>query len=89
MTIALGRAARRHILVKGGEVLETLSRQGVILLDKTGTLTAGRIALVSWSGDAGVRPLVAALERHSAHPIAQALVRRAQDVSLGYFLPAI
>ncbi len=87
VTIALGRAARRHILVKGGEVLETLSRQGVILLDKTGTLTAGRIALVSWSGDAGVRPLVSALERHSAHPIAQALVRRAQDVSLGV-LPA-
>ncbi len=74
VTIALGRAARRHILVKGGEVLEALSRQGVMLLDKTGTLTAGRISLVSWSGDEGVRPLVAALEKHSAHPIAQALV---------------
>ncbi len=73
VTIALGRAARRHILVKGGEVLEALNRQGVILLDKTGTLTAGRIAVVSWSGDEGVRPLVSALERHSAHTIAQAL----------------
>src|SRR5208282_3030749 len=73
VTIALGRAARRHILIKGGEVLEALSRQGVIFLDKTGTLTAGRISLVSWSGDESVRPLVAALERHSAHPIAQAL----------------
>ena len=36
VTIALGRAARRHILVKGGEVFEALSRQGVMLLDKTG-----------------------------------------------------
>ena len=73
VTIAIGRAARRHILIKGGEVFEALSRQGVMLLDKTGTLTAGRIAVVSWSGDESVRPLVAALERHSAHPIARAL----------------
>ena len=83
VTIALGRAARRHILVKGGEVLEVLSRQGVMLLDKTGTLTAGRIALVSWNGDESVRPLVAALERHSAHPIAQALVDGARADSDG------
>ncbi len=73
MTIALGRAARRHILVKGGEVFEVLSRPGVMLLDKTGTLTAGQIAVVSWRGDERLRPLVAALERHSAHPIAKAL----------------
>ena len=74
VTIALGRAARRHILVKGGEVLRGPQPPGVMLLDKTGTLTAGRIALVSWNGDESVRPLVSALERHSAHPIAQALV---------------
>jgi Cu2+-exporting ATPase len=74
MTIAVGRAARRHILIKGAEVLEALNRRGVILLDKTGTLTAGRISLVSWHGDEHVRPWVSALERHSAHPIARALV---------------
>jgi Cu2+-exporting ATPase len=86
VTIALGRAARRHILVKGGEVLEALSRQGVMLLDKTGTLTAGRIAMVSWSGDASVQPLVAELEKHSAHPIAQALVD-AQQEATGHEIP--
>jgi P-type Cu2+ transporter len=74
VTIALGRAARRHILVKGGEVFEALNRPGVVFLDKTGTLTAGRITLVAWSGDERLRRLVAALECHSAHPIAQALV---------------
>lgn len=74
VTIALGRAARRHIFIKGGEALEILSRRGTIFLDKTGTLTAGRTALVSWTGDPALQPLVAALERHSAHPIAQALV---------------
>ncbi len=83
VTIALGRAARRHILVKGGEVFEALSRRGVMLLDKTGTLTAGRISLVSWSGDEGLRPLVAALERHSAHPIAQALSVTAKEQANG------
>ncbi len=76
VTIALGRAARRHILVKGGEVFEALSRPGVMFLDKTGTLTAGQIAVVSWQGDESLRPLVAALESQSAHPIAQALSAR-------------
>jgi P-type Cu2+ transporter len=81
MTIAVGRAARRQILIKGAEVLETLNRPGVIFLDKTGTLTAGRIALVSWHGGEEVREWVAALESHSAHPIARALsaARRIAD----------
>ena len=74
VTIALGRAARRHILIKGGEALELLSHGGTMFLDKTGTITAGRLAVVTWTGDRAVRSLVAALERHSAHPIAQALV---------------
>jgi P-type Cu2+ transporter len=78
MTIAVGRAARRHILVKGSEVLEALNRPGVIFLDKTGTLTAGRISLVSWQGDETVRPLVSALERLSAHPIARALAEQGE-----------
>jgi Cu2+-exporting ATPase len=74
VTVALGRAARRRILIKGGAALEHLAGRGTIVLDKTGTLTAGRMAVVSWHGDASVQPLVASLERHSAHPIAQALV---------------
>jgi Cu2+-exporting ATPase len=74
ITIAVGRAARRHILIKGGEALEQLARPGVIFLDKTGTLTLGQVSVVSWAGDQDVRALVAALERHSAHPIARALV---------------
>ena len=49
LTIALGRAARRHILIKGGEALELLGRGGTIFLDKTGTIMPGRSAVVSWS----------------------------------------
>jgi Cu2+-exporting ATPase len=72
-TAAIGRGARRQILVKGGDVLERLARPGTILLDKTGTITTGRLSLVDWRGDPSVRPLAAAIERHSSHPIACAL----------------
>ena len=74
VTVALGRAARRQILIKGGEVLELLAGRGLMVLDKTGTLTVGRTSLVAWHGDMSAQPYVAALERHSAHPIALALV---------------
>jgi Cu2+-exporting ATPase len=75
VSAALGRAAKRGILVKGGEALEVLARPGLIVFDKTGTLTQGRLELLAWEGDVSLAPLVAALERRSAHPVAQALVR--------------
>jgi Cu2+-exporting ATPase len=74
MGLAIGRAARRGILIKGGDALERLSRVGVLVLDKTGTVTEGKVALASWHGDAASRRLAVALERHSAHPLARALV---------------
>jgi P-type Cu2+ transporter len=73
VTVAVGRAARGGIMIKGGLVLERLSRPGVIFLDKTGTITEGRQRLVSFTGDATVRAPAAALERASAHPVARAL----------------
>jgi P-type Cu2+ transporter len=74
MTVAIGRAARREILVKGGDAMERLSRPGTIFLDKTGTITAGRTQLVRWFGSPEAQPLVSALEMQSSHPIAKALV---------------
>ncbi|MCA9519739.1 MAG: heavy metal translocating P-type ATPase [Myxococcales bacterium] len=75
ITAALGRAARAGVLVKGGDTLEALTHPGTLFLDKTGTLTSGRMALVEWWGDETVRPLVRAAEAESTHPLAQALVR--------------
>lgn len=75
ITVAIGRAARRRILIKGGDALENLARPGTIVLDKTGTLTAGRPSLVEWRGDASLIPAVAALEAHSSHPLARALAQ--------------
>jgi Cu2+-exporting ATPase len=73
MTIALGRAARAGLLIKGADALQTLAKPGVIFLDKTGTITQGRLGLIDWIGPSDLRPLVAELESHSTHPIAKAL----------------
>lgn len=79
ITAAVGRASRRGILVKGGAALERLARPGVLLLDKTGTITQGRLAVVRWEGDAGAIALAAAVERDSSHPAARAIVAFAGD----------
>lgn len=73
MTAAIGRAARRGIMIKGSDALERLARRGAIYLDKTGTVTFGTLTVVRWVGDKSARRLAAALEQDSAHPIARAL----------------
>lgn len=73
LTAAIGRAARRGFLVKRGAALERLARPGVLILDKTGTLTEGRFALRGWSGSAETAQLAAALEAQAAGPHAAAL----------------
>lgn len=84
VTSALARSGRMGVLVKGGDVLETAGRLRSLALDKTGTLTAGRPRLVRvWGMDErAVLPLVAALERSSAHPIAEAVLARAEELGL-------
>jgi Cu2+-exporting ATPase len=75
VTVALGRAARRGIVVRGGDVLQQLAdrRGGRVFLDKTGTVTEGSLALASWSGPEWAKPYVLALEDGSLHPVAHAL----------------
>jgi Zn2+/Cd2+-exporting ATPase len=81
----LNRAARAGLLVKGGEALERLSSVNTIALDKTGTLTTGRIEVVETrviTGDesaaAALLPVVLAMEEQSTHPIAMAIARSAR-----------
>jgi Cu2+-exporting ATPase len=84
ISVALGQAAQKKILIKGGEVLEQLAGRGLVVLDKTGTLTAGRMSVVSWYGPPEAKQLAAALETHSSHPVALVLVAAAkQDLSVG------
>lgn len=77
MTIALGRAAREGLLVKGADALQVLAKAGVLFLDKTGTITQGKLALLDWHGDTTLRSLAGELESHSTHPIAKALAAAA------------
>lgn len=73
VSMAIGRAARAGIFIKGGDALERLAHPGVLFLDKTGTVTQGRTALLTWYGPDSVKPLVLALESESSHPVARAL----------------
>jgi Cu2+-exporting ATPase len=72
ITAGIGRAARAGIMIKGGDVVERLNRPGLLLLDKTGTLTEGRTAIVEWRGPRDLQPVAAAIEAASAHPVARA-----------------
>lgn len=73
VTVALGRAAKRGVLIKGADALERLATPGTMFVDKTGTLTAGKLAVVSWRGDVDAVGLAVAVEAGSDHPIARAL----------------
>ena len=80
---SLSMAARRGLLLKGGAVVETLARTRIVAFDKTGTLTWGRPVvtdIVPGAADAGrLLALAGAIERESSHPLAEAIVARAQD----------
>ena len=82
VAVGTGRGAELGILVKGGAALEAASRIDTVLLDKTGTLTTGKPELTDVVSSAAIGEhellrLVAAVERESEHPVAQAIVRGA------------
>jgi len=81
--VAVGRGARSGVLVKNAEALERLAVIDTLVVDKTGTLTEGKPSLVHFEVAAGHSTLdvladVAALERASEHPLARAIVQRAE-----------
>lgn len=83
---ALAAGTRRGLLIKGGAALETMGRVRTVAFDKTGTLTAGRPVVtdvLEISGDAaGVLALAASVETGSTHPIARAILERANEMRL-------
>ena len=96
--VATGRGASLGILIKGGEALQRMEKIDTVVLDKTGTITEGRpqvtdLLLASHGnseatirGDRGTEDhllrMVAALERASEHPLAEAVVRYAKERGL-------
>ena len=79
MLASIGAAARRGLLIKGGQYIETLAKADVLLIDKTGTLTLGKpriseIVLVDGVCDRDcLLRYAASAERYSEHPLAQAV----------------
>ena len=92
LLVGTSRGAQRGILVKGAQVLEDSRRIDTIVLDKTGTITTGVAQVTDLAAAPGLHPAAvltaaAAVESGSEHPIARAIVRRAQDK--GIKVPAI
>jgi P-type Cu+ transporter len=84
LLVGTGRGAQLGILIKGPEVLESTRRVDTVVLDKTGTVTAGRMELASVTVAEGVAEdellrRVGAVEDASEHPLAQAIARGARD----------
>ncbi|MFG0298488.1 MAG: heavy metal translocating P-type ATPase [Phycisphaerales bacterium JB047] len=86
MSIALGRAAKQGILIKSAAAIEAMSNphanHGVMILDKTGTLTQGRTRVVQSECEPVLLLAAAALEQHSNHPLARAIVDHAGDTPI-------
>lgn len=85
--VGTGKGARMGVLVKNAEALEVMEQVDTLVLDKTGTLTEGRPKLVSVHAESGQQEdtllwLAASLERASEHPLAEAIVRGAEDRGL-------
>jgi Cu+-exporting ATPase len=96
LLVGTGRGAQLGILIKGPQILESTHRVDTILLDKTGTITTGRMSVAAVHAAAGesvaeVHTLAGALEDASEHPIAKAIAAAAQaKVSgKGGALPAV
>src|SRR5207245_820981 len=92
LMVGTGRGAQLGILIKGPEILERTRKITTVVLDKTGTVTEGRMRLVAVVPVAGLSRaellrLAGAAEEGSEHPIARAIADKARD-ELGELPPA-
>ena len=85
LLVGTGNAAKRGILVKGGEAVEAAAHVDTVILDKTGTITEGRQSVTGVVGQDWDRTLAmaASVERASEHTIGQAIVKEAVARGLG------
>ncbi len=86
--VGTGRGAMAGILIKNAEALEIMEKVDTLVVDKTGTLTEGKPKLVTVQAEAGftedeILRIAASLERASEHPLAEAIVRGAEEKGIG------
>jgi Cu+-exporting ATPase len=87
VTVGIGRGAQLNILIKSGEALEAIEKINTVAFDKTGTLTVGRpevTDMVAFGADqTELLRLSASAEAGSEHPLAKAVVRKAESMGIG------
>ena len=80
--VGTGKGAKKGILIKGGEALETLHKVKVVVLDKTGTITEGKPKVTDITEiEKGSFKIAASLEKASEHPLAEAIVAETRSFS--------
>ncbi|MBL7054680.1 copper-translocating P-type ATPase [Candidatus Woesearchaeota archaeon] len=82
--VGTGKGARKGILIKGGEALETVHKIKNIILDKTGTITKGKpevtdIISLNNQSENSILSLAGSLEKNSEHPLAEAIVKKTEE----------
>jgi P-type Cu+ transporter len=87
VSLAIDKAAREGVLIKGGQYVERLSSVDIVVFDKTGTLTKGKpevtdILAIGDYNQAQVLQLASSAEIKSEHPIAQAIVKKAREYNV-------
>src|SRR5229473_832711 len=89
LMVGVGRGAQAGVLIKNAEALERLEKVDTLVVDKTGTLTAGKPKVVAvvpaeTLDETGVLRLAASLERASEHPLARAIVDAAAERKIAF-----
>ena len=83
LMVGTGRSAKMGVLIKNGTVLQEVQKIQTVVFDKTGTITIGQPLVTDVVGDeARVLTLAASLETFSEHPLAQAVLSRAEEKGL-------
>ena len=83
----IGAASKIGVLIKGGKYIEALAKADSFVFDKTGTLTSGKLEVENITpfgnyGENEVLALAAACEKHSVHPVATAIKKKAENLNL-------
>ncbi|MCA5004850.1 heavy metal translocating P-type ATPase [Sphingobacterium bovistauri] len=85
--VSIGKGAKNGILIKKADALEQLQKAKILVVDKTGTLTEGKPVVSMYKGsekfsNKDVLQFAASINKHSSHPLAQAIVNKAKEEKL-------
>ena len=87
IAVSSGLAAQKGVLIRNGEALERLSAVTHVVLDKTGTLTSGKMSItdvISYTPQVDILQLAGAVERHFSHPLSLSICSAVEKTGLGF-----